>query len=293
MLTCPNCGKAVKPMAKRCWCCAWPLADKESNLVMDAILDGADHRITVQPPIPPAADQEAASAEETWEPYPATLARVRMGLGFHYARLLLILCSVPAVMVLILLLELLDVPNSGKWAFGFIAVVIVACELIGSLLCTAAPVESRAPLLILVSWVLDLASVVGYLLALDLRARFEATGDVIAVLSIAVCLARLLSWVFFVLFLQRLADYLGHKILAKDAIAILRLGLVVALGFIVTGSGWLGLMSAADIIPNWVAPLILAVGALITGLVVGPTLYLLVKQIRLLGKLRRSIWARI
>ncbi|MGB0596195.1 MAG: hypothetical protein ACPGLY_05870 [Rubripirellula sp.] len=172
------------------------------------------------PYAPPSAAPSPAGAE--WMANdPAALSRTAFGLSLVYYGILLILLSIILFFAL-------------GFVFGLAAILAAPGFLIGSILmfvgplfCLTVPAETNAKGLIITAVVLQIINIVAVLLqfaGVDL-AGFDSFAQIFSVLSA----------IFFVLFMRRLARYLGREDLAKRASNILVGGFVSFFGAIASG----------------------------------------------------------
>ncbi len=172
------------------------------------------------PYAPPSAAPSPAGAE--WMANdPAALSRTAFGLSLVYYGILLILLSIILFFAL-------------GFVFGLAAILAVPGFLIGSILmfvgplfCLTVPAETNAKGLIITAVVLQIINIVAVLLpfaGVDL-AGFDSFVQIFSVLSS----------IFFVLFMRKLAIFIGREDLAKRASNILVGGLVSFFGAIASG----------------------------------------------------------
>ncbi len=148
---------------------------------------------------------------------PQQLQTVRLGLAFHYARLVIFLAT-PVVLILALILGALASaagPLAGLGAgviIGVVGILLIlallatpALGMVGSILCAWAP-QKKARTLILISFGLDLGSFGVSIVQLVLRFLGSLGAAPLALffqfLQMGLALA---AWVLFMLFLRRLA----------------------------------------------------------------------------------------
>jgi hypothetical protein len=250
---CPTCGQRVLPRQSRCLQCntrlhepVVPAADAEEApspipvaadggcpgcgrpLAADAVLCiecGYDLRTGKR-----RQTRHTARVVER-EVLPRSLAQVRLGLGFGYAR---------AVVFLLLVVLLLGVflyaratalapehPDTvillASLAFLVLTAVWLLLGVAGAVLCAFVPRGCGARWLIVTSLVLDLAAIpAGVYLGLRGGVEQMAWAQLV---SMGIFLA---GWILFMLYLRQLAVYLDQGGPAHDAGGILVWGLVVA-----------------------------------------------------------------
>jgi hypothetical protein len=165
-------------------------------------------------------------------PLPAGMNLVRLGLGFHYARMLINLVAMLFLMGLVCFesgSRMVNSPVASAASAGlgisglilFIALIFLLplLGLIGSVLCLWVPRESKSRGVLIASLVLDVAVI--------------PLGVVLAVMEISGFFAipvGLTSWILFMLFLQRLAQYLDQRSAVQDARNLLVLGIALFVG---------------------------------------------------------------
>lgn len=134
------------------------------------------------------------------------LALTRLGLGFHYAKFL--------IMMLLVLTPCLT-PYLGGFACasGIIPTILPLLGLAGSLMCFWVPPKARSRLLIQLSFGLDAGSMLLILPGIVLLG-LGGGGVVLLVLSV---LASLASSILFMLFLRALAVFMEDEVTAEAA----------------------------------------------------------------------------
>jgi hypothetical protein len=209
------------------------------------------------------------------------LERVNLGLGFHYARLVLFLLT--TVLLVGLSVGVALVPRSpivrvlvviGSLVTLGLFFLVPVLGLIGSILCLWVPKASKAKGLILASVALDVAAIpIG--LVVQMR----------GLPSLLVAPMGLASWVLFMLFLRRLASYLKQQPVAAEALALLWWGLLL----VVLPPVVLLLLSLVLRFLPWLSIIALPVG-LIAWVVLA--IKFLIRLLALIGTLRQLILSR-
>jgi hypothetical protein len=207
---CPGCGKELAPAAVLCIDCGYDLRTGRKRATVHA---GAEE----------GSDAEARPRKrKRHAPLPAGLATVRVGLGLHYARLVLTLLTFLALMGLVCYAAMTraQVQDRGVavGALATIAVGLLAALLgvVGSILCLWVGRASRARGFILASLVLDALTV-----AVAAWARAAALPDLLA------WVPAFASWILFMLFLRRLALYLDRPGEADECMALITRGVAL------------------------------------------------------------------
>jgi hypothetical protein len=167
------------------------------------------------------------------------LSRVHRGLGFHYARQIILLVGLLISLLQLILLgpKLLptaDAPREGSvrsflfTAVGFLVLLLSegrgVIGILGSAFCAAVPAKSGARGLIVASLVLDCLT-----LPLPLIVPFldDLPG---ALLSLVGSVFGLVAWILFMLFLRKLAYYLDAEDCGDEAQHLLIKGLLMLIG---------------------------------------------------------------
>ncbi len=153
------------------------------------------------------------------------LARVRLGLGFHCLRLMAFLAT-PALLVM-------GGAASARVSSAFVGVILIALLLllspilgmIGSILCANIP-KKKAQTLILTSFGLDLAGFgLGIVKTIVVLGHFlSAEGVTSFAIEAAQFGLSLASWLAFMFFLRRLANFLEEWGQANDAYSLIKFG---------------------------------------------------------------------
>jgi hypothetical protein len=164
---------------------------------------------------------------------PWCMSLANLGLGFHYARLIVELVSIVVGLFGSMAVGLaMGTPAMALGlaiVFGFLTVVMSAVMAIlgltGSILCAWVPARSGARPLIIVSAALDAP-----LLPAALVPLFVAMGYVgFQVYGFVSSLLGLASWILFMLFLRALSFFLSEDTMGREAERLLIRGLVLLL----------------------------------------------------------------
>jgi hypothetical protein len=168
------------------------------------------------------------------------MQRVGTGLAFLYAKLLLILAAAFLSMTTSLLASLViaiqEQDRSGKppGGMGFFHVTgcvvlclgasAIVCGGVGSLLCFWSPRKSHARVHIMISFVLEaggaLFSLLGGIFMLSKAPEGRVLSHFATILSFA-------AWIFFMIFLRMIADYLRDKGTADEVVRLLVLAIIL------------------------------------------------------------------
>lgn len=173
---------------------------------------------------------------------PQQLGRVRLGLAFHYARLVIFLVT-PVVLILAVILGAMGSAGGAMGRVGAGAVIAIVgillilallatpiLGLVGSILCAWAPRRTR--MLILISLGLDLGGLVLTLmvLILSLAGEIGANSGVAVLFRFAQWGMTLAAWVLFMLFLRRLAYEFEEWGRGDEAASIVYTGALMIVG---------------------------------------------------------------
>jgi hypothetical protein len=272
--------------------------------------------------VPPGATPPTAAAEtdeyQVIEPAPAPpdvkvrpmagpLRWVRLGLGFHYAKLLTILIGILLAMVGLILAAFTDMNVVG---IGARLVVIAAwldvsfgapvLGLVGSLLCCRVPCQTRGRPLIVTALALETAALAVPILLLvvgdgaaALRADGAGTNARTVALGQVAPVCTLVGFVLFMLFLRRLAFFLEAPGAAEEAVTIIYRYLLL---YVVAPVALAGLALAALTISS-PGNLVALVGVCVLDLVVLAaavvwviySLSLMFRTLNLIGSLRQAL----
>jgi hypothetical protein len=227
------------------------------------------------------------------------LTAVNVGLGCHYARLLLllvlVLCGVAVVVMTMFGLVKFE-PPGPLWLLLPVALgaglLMAVLELTGNLCCLLVPRAAGAFGIILASFLLDVSSyALWYFQIVNGPALAKPE---IRVADIVQLVMRLASWVLFMVFLNRLTQYLRDPELGNYAISVLRLGLWL-MGVLVFAPLLLGVLAVSgglSTVVDWVSIFFwFGVAGTVIGLTVSFPI-LLWNQLWLIGRLRERIWTR-
>ncbi len=154
------------------------------------------------------------------------LQKVRLGITLHLIKMLLQLASIVAVIALIGIGVASKSEHTGHIAnltAGGVAIVAAVLGLTGSVLCIAVPRASDARTMIVISLGLDIA--VSALNVVDLIITLPPIPEI--ALGVVGGLLQTGSWLTFMFFLKRLADYLRERYLSADTESVLKLGLML------------------------------------------------------------------
>jgi hypothetical protein len=236
------------------------------------------------------------------------LDKVNLGLGCHYARMVLVLFSA-AGMILGMIgaffgaASALGQAGAGNTegaggnaglAIALILLVIVGVTirfivpllgLVGSILCMWVPARSGAKGLIIASLVLDVISIPLSIL-LNLLSVLPGSVAVAAALgTIPAFVLAFVAWALFMLFLRQLCNYLDEVPMGDEAMAILMRGILI---MFVTPIVLFALFILIGIVP--------CLGAFPAGFIFFYSLYyffvFLRRQLDLIGSLRQVIYSK-
>jgi hypothetical protein len=211
---CPACGKALSATAVLCIDCGFDL--RTGRMIETVRGPAAEESIT---------DSARPKQNRHAEPLPAGLAKVRLGLGFHYARLVLTLLTVLVMMGLVCYgvamrsREPDSIAIVGWLTAGGIVMLAALLGIVGSILCLWVGRASRAWWFIFISLLLDvLTPPLIVFLQLVAIPPFLAWGVEFA------------SWICFMLFLRRLALYVDRPDEANEIMAFITRGVALLVG---------------------------------------------------------------
>jgi hypothetical protein len=260
---CPTCGQRALPMQSRCLSCnarlreaapvekagdaiqtvplaPLPPADGKCpgcarELPAGAVLCidcGYDSRTgrkreTVHALVPEEAgpDSPPRKRNRRREPLPAGLARVQLGLGFHYARLVLTLLAILVLMGL-MCYGVTVKPGAGDpglivGGLATLGLVLLAAVLgiLGSVLCLWVGRASGAWGFVFTSLLLD-----------GLTLPLAAYLQIVSLPPLIGWVVQFVSWILFMLFLGRLARYLDRPGEANELMALITWGVALLVG---------------------------------------------------------------
>jgi hypothetical protein len=173
----------------------------------------------------PGPDAPRRKRKRRREPLPPGLGKVQLGLGFHYARLVLTLLAVLVVMGLACyaLTARARPDDRGLFVGGLVALAILMLAaglgVAGSVLCLWVGRESRAWGFIFASLLLDVLTP-PLAVYLHLAALPPLFGWVV----------QFVAWLLFMLFLRRLARYVDRPGEANEVMALITRGVLLLVG---------------------------------------------------------------
>jgi hypothetical protein len=202
---CPVCGGTV----------AVPRPSKLSHLPAPAAGE-------TPPPLVIPTGEMLADDDPPLTAYPG-LRKVRQGLGYHYARVVIYLTTIFVLSVSVAFGSMAtSFPALEEiWGVGLVLTVILlymqpVLGLVGSILCLEVPPESSAKNFIIANVVLDLTAIpIGTVLRMADRGLLWAAP------------LGFTAWVLFMLFLRRLAAFLNRPVEESSAREILTDGLLL------------------------------------------------------------------
>jgi len=221
---------------------------------------------------------------------------VRLGLGFHYMRIILFMVGLLFMNGLFLIMPYVAASGStnGTVFVAFLTILVVAflffivpiVGIIGSALCFWTPSEARALWLVVTSLVLDLVTTPLYFGANFVVGMMETPKPIFVLTAqFAPIVTSVTAWVFFMLYLKQLCEYLDERPAAKEAMEVMTYKVCLI------GAFFLGMFFA--ILASGV---FLCIGALMFLGVMGYgfyfTLKLLVRELNLVGSLRQVLYSR-
>lgn len=211
---CPGCGQEMPAGSVLCIACGYDVRIGRKRETV--------HADTEEEPVAVARRRKRRGRQE---PLPAGLAKVRRGLGYHYARLVLTLLAGLMVMGLISygVAFKVQADDAGLIIGRAVTVgtVLLAAVLgiLGSFLCLWVGRPSRAWGFIFASLVLDVLTP-PLVLALQFLAIPPLLGWPL----------QLISWLLFMLFLRRLAVYVDRPGEANEVMAFITWGIALFVG---------------------------------------------------------------
>ena len=199
---CPGCGKELSVGAVLCIECGYDLRTGRKRDTVHAL-----------------AEEQPGRCHES---LPVGLGKVRLGLGFHYARLVLTLAAI-LVMMGLTCYEAMARPEAddpvqilGGLAAVGVALLAVGLGIVGSTLCLWVGRASGARAFIFVSLLLDVL-ILPLFVYLQIAALSVLIGWVIA----------FASWVLFMVFLRRLAVYIDRPGEANELMVLITRGVAL------------------------------------------------------------------
>ncbi len=248
---CPHCDKSLRAPETRagsvvkCPVCGEKVTipNAEAKLPPPEELD--DYRVAVPQPRRREEEWEDPEAEERRHQRKRRrhrerrqgLEKVNLGLGFHYARLVLLLVTlIGQLLVGAVAGVAVGNPNLVP-VVGVLTVLLLVSAgvqallgIVGSIFCLAVPTASGARGIILISMVLDVLA-----LPLGVVMFLLDFPDVLGMLM------GLVSWILFMVFLSRLAAFVREGVLSQTCMELLWHGLILflaaPLGLVVVGFG--------------------------------------------------------
>jgi len=211
---CPGCGKELPAGAVLCIECGYDLRSGRKRETV--------HALAEEEPGPDAPRRKRKRGRDL---LPPGLGKVQLGLGFHYARLVLTLLVVLVLMGLmcygVTTKAKPDDPGlviGGLAALG-IALLAAVLGMVGSVLCLWVGRASRAWGVIFASLVLDVLTV-PLVVYLQLAALPRLLGWPV----------EFVSWLLFMLFLRRLAHDIDRPGEANEVMALITRGVALLVG---------------------------------------------------------------
>jgi hypothetical protein len=207
---------------------------------------------------------------------------VNLGLGFHYAGLVIVLVGLVVSILMPLLMFtgiglLLSVALNYLFLIAY-GLVIPGLWITGSVLCLYVPPKSGGYPLILASVILNGVALVLLLIL----------WVVLGPLALLGVFASFAAWICFMLFLRAFASYLREHGCADEAMQLLILGIGLIVAMVLFGV-LLFLMAVSMQAPFWIL-VILSLGGGITLLVF--EVKFLIRNLQLIGSLRQAIATR-
>jgi hypothetical protein len=212
-----------------------------------------DNKSLLQPPLP-SPQIEQTHEERHAERNQTRLSWVDRGLGFHYARLVVVLLFDVILGVGFRFFAVIIPSQSSVIPYGVVLPLMIAAllGLIGSILCLRAPPQSKARILILLALLLDLVVFPSTYFIYFNSNTISFNADGIGLTPEQVVLAgiivgevfQLISWICFVFYLRQLALHFHEEVAADEAIQILVWGIgLLVVPLLLFALGAFGLVS--------------------------------------------------
>jgi hypothetical protein len=239
--------------------------------------------------------KESASLTEETRLEEKNWRRVALGLGFHYARLVVFLLGILGFFSIALAEPFLDDLVIPIVLVMFLTVCFLLMAptlgLIGSIFCLSVPKEAGARRLLVASLLFELGpfALTYFTFAGALQPAEEALGlKGRNIAFLGGLLFQLTSWFFFMLFLRQLALYLDQQVQADEVVQLLAKGFALLLipPLIVLGSAWL--MEVLVFLGCLLGPIMMALPFVVLVLYI----MFLFQQLALIGALRQAICNR-
>lgn len=210
---CPGCGMGLAEGAVLCVACGYDLRTGRKHATIHAPVEEEGD------PAPPRRKRRGR------ELLPAGFGKVKLGLTLHYARLVLTLVGLLVFMGVVCYAGATRARAGdpgvtfGGLAAGGVCLLAALLGMIGSFLCLWVGRASRAWGFIFVSLLLDV-------LTLPVAAWLQVSG----LPPLLAWVPAFFSWIFFMLFLRRLALYLDRPGEANECMALITRGVALLVG---------------------------------------------------------------
>ena len=219
----------------------------------------------INPYASPLADLTPAPGERWVQDVSPSLRQTRIGLTLVYYGIVLVLLS-----ILVLMFGGFVAGGAGDGVFPFVIGaaamgIVAACILMfaGPLVCLAVPSESGARGLIIGSVVFQLANL-SYVIVLQFL-----PVEIPAAVDLVLSLLGLVGTVLFILFMKKLAEYIGRERLAARARNLLiTLAVLVALGAVVVAAAVAEALEGFPVGIPGMATVLLGLVVVVLGLIV-------------------------
>jgi hypothetical protein len=198
------------------------------------------------PPAAPTRPTEDDPERVRW-------AWTRAGLGFHYARLVVVLLSFLAYLFALILQSVHAIPVAAVLVCSSVGESLVgpALGLVGSFLCLRVPRDTDARGFIIASLLLDMVVIpfttLQYTGVLAGLADVVGLSDPLAVL-IVFGLLQMADWALYLFFQRRLALTFDDANAADEAVQILVRGLLLVVGPVLAVFGFMALLTQVPLV---------------------------------------------
>jgi hypothetical protein len=220
--------------------------------------EGRPPPMTESEPGPSAAPPKDADPDRARET--ARWAWTKRGLGFHYARIVVIILSFLAYLFALVLQSVHATPVAAVLLCSSFGVSLVgpALGLIGSLLCLRVPSQAGARPFIILSLMLDVIVIPSTSLQYTgvLTAAAEAVGLSTPLLALIVFGAlQMADWVFYIFFQRRLAQFFDDDNAADEAVQVLVRGVLLVVAPVLLVFGFIVLLVQVPLVGCLMLPL--------------------------------------